>query len=149
MTEPVKKVMHTWYVPYTWTYGKRATEFLERMRDEKKIYFSRCSSCKKVIIPTSICGTCFAPLEDEPVPVSDEGVLECFTVVYLPFPSQPASPPYAYGYIRLNGSSSIIPHIIEEVDYDDLKVGMRVKAVWRDERTGDFYDIKYFKPVDG
>ncbi len=148
MFEPTSRVMHTWYVPYKWSYGQRATEFLELMRKEQKIFFGRCTSCKKVIIPTAICGRCFAPLEDELVPLNDEGVLECFTVVYLPFPTQPAEPPYAYGYIRLDGSSSTMPHIIDEVDYDDLRVGMRVKAVWREELKGDIYDIKYFKPID-
>jgi uncharacterized OB-fold protein len=38
--------------------------------------------------------------------------------------------------------------MLGEVDLDNIKIGMRVKAVFReDERKGNILDINYFKPV--
>lgn len=149
MTEVVKNVMHTWYVPYHWSYGEKNTAFFERLKTEKTIYGSKCTCCGKIIIPPAGgCAKCFAPTEKELVPVKDEGELDCVTIVYMPYPGQPANPPYAYGYIKLDGASTFFMHLIGGIEFEDIKVGMRVKAVWNDERNGDFYDIKYFKPVE-
>ena len=42
-----------------------------------------------------------------------------------------------------------IMHMIGEVDPADVKVGMKVKAVWKpeEEREGAITDIKYWKPI--
>lgn len=34
-----------------------------------------------------------------------------------------------------------------EVDFDQLKIGMKVQAVFKEERVGNILDIKYFKPL--
>ena len=41
-----------------------------------------------------------------------------------------------------------IMHVLGEVDPQEVKIGMRVKAVWKPpkERSGAITDIKYFKP---
>jgi uncharacterized OB-fold protein len=146
--EIVKNVKRTCYVPYHWCYGYYNTLFFERLKEEKVIYGSRCTSCGKVVVPTTaVCARCFAPTEKDPVPVSDEGYIDSFTIVYLPYPGQPSTPPYAYGMIKLDGTSNLFMHMIGGVPLEEIKVGMRVKAVWNEERRGDFYDIKYFQPV--
>jgi uncharacterized OB-fold protein len=38
--------------------------------------------------------------------------------------------------------------MIGEVDLHTLKIGMRVKAVFREQREGNLLDIRYFKPVE-
>jgi hypothetical protein len=40
-------------------------------------------------------------------------------------------------------------HLLGEVKPEEVKLGMRVKAVWVDpaQRKGSITDIKYFKPV--
>ncbi len=30
---------------------------------------------------------------------------------------------------------------------ENVRIGMRVEAVWRDEREGGIQDIKYFRPL--
>ncbi len=146
--ETVKKVKRTWHVPYHWCYGKSNTEFFERLKEESMFYGSKCTSCNKVVVPIAgLCARCFADTEPDAVPVKDEGVLDSFTIVYLPYPGQPSTPPYAYGMIKLDGSSNYFMHMVDGIPLEDIKVGMKVKAVWNDERKGDFYDIKYFKPV--
>ena len=41
------------------------------------------------------------------------------------------------------------PGVAGEVSVDDLRVGMKVEAVWRPEaeRTGSILDIAYFRPA--
>jgi uncharacterized OB-fold protein len=56
--------------------------------------------------------------------------------------------PVAYGIIKLDGADTGFVHMLGEVDLDKIKIGMRVKAVFReDERKGNILDINYFKPV--
>ena len=42
-------------------------------------------------------------------------------------------------------------HYFGEMKPEELKIGMKVKAVWKPEkeRTGSITDIKYFKPLKG
>ena len=42
-----------------------------------------------------------------------------------------------------------IMHLLGEVDEKTVKIGMRVKAVWKpeEEREGAITDILYFKPI--
>lgn len=147
--EVIKSVKRTWHVPYTWSYGGSITRFFDETKSNKKIYGARCSKCKKVIVPAVIiCGRCFTETEKEWVELKDEGIIDSFTIVNLPYPGQPATPPYCYGFITLDGASTFFVHLISGIPFDKIKVGMRVKAVWSDERRGDLYDIKYFKPVE-
>jgi uncharacterized OB-fold protein len=47
------------------------------------------------------------------------------------------------------GNDQGILHLIDEIEPYDLKIGMKVKAVWRkpEERIGAITDIKHFKVV--
>jgi uncharacterized OB-fold protein len=53
--------------------------------------------------------------------------------------------------IEIDGASPGmgILHLLDEVDPDDIFIGMKVRAVWRpeEERSGAITDIKYFKPL--
>lgn len=49
--------------------------------------------------------------------------------------------------IKLDGADNYFMHMVDGIPLEEIEVGMRVKAVWDDDRKGDFYDIKYFKPV--
>ena len=41
-------------------------------------------------------------------------------------------------------------HLLGEVEPDEVKIGMKVQAVWKPakERVGAITDILYFKPVE-
>jgi len=145
--EIVKNVKRTCYVPYHWCYGYYNTLFFERLKEEKVIYGSRCTSCGK-------CGPHHGRLR--PLLCADgEGsrsrqrrrLYRLLHHSIPPLPGQPSTPPYAYGMIKLDGTSNLFMHMIGGVPLEEIKVGMRVKAVWNEERRGDFYDIKYFQPV--
>lgn len=142
--QPLKEVRGQVSLPYRWSYGKALTRFFQESRDNKRLMGTRCPRCSSVTVPAArICTRCFVETTDW-VEVSDHGVLETFTTVHLPFPGQPTEPPYTYGLILLDGASTYFSHLIEE-PAEALRCGMRVEAVWSDERKGDLFDILYFR----
>jgi len=135
------------YIPNTYTAGALGTQVLASLRDRKKILGIRCPACNRVYVPArSTCKDCFAQLR-ELVEVSDRGTLSTYTVVYEPNVTQPVAPPIAYGVIQLDGADNGFLHLLGGADPADLRIGMRVQAVFRQERTGSILDIQYFKPL--
>jgi hypothetical protein len=96
--------------------------------------------------PRLSCKNCFTELK-EWVEVSDTGTLLTYTVVYVPGENQPFEPPYAIGLIQLDGADTGLMHVIGETDLEKLSMGMRLQAVFSQERDGSIRDIKYFKPL--
>ncbi len=134
-------------VPYTWSVGEIGSRFLIELRDHKKIFGIRCLKCDMVFIPPrKSCGRCFSNLH-EWVELGPQGTLLTYTIVHYESPAMPIKPPVAYGIIQLNGASTGLVHLLGEIKFEEIKTGMRVEAVFRDERIGDIMDIRYFRPV--
>jgi uncharacterized OB-fold protein len=123
------------------------SRFLIEMRDNKKIMGTKCTTCDLVYVPArSVCKHCFAQL-DQWVEVSDKGTLLTYTVAGQSNGVQPIDPPIIYGIVQLDGASTGLVHMLSEVDFEKLVVGMRVRAVFREKRVGSILDIKYFAPL--
>lgn len=121
--------------------------FLRELRDNKKIVGTKCKVCNRVYLPARpTCYRCFAPMNDI-VEVSNNGVLTTYTVVYQPEPSHPTEPPFIYGIIKLDGADTGIAHIVSGIKPENIEVGMKLEAVFREKRIGSILDIKYFKPI--
>ncbi len=134
-------------VPYTWSVGEVGSRFLIELRDHKKIYGTKCSKCDKVYLPPrKTCGNCFSNLH-EWVEVGPQGTLVTHTVVHYETLVMPRKPPFAYGIILLDKASTSLVHLLGEVNIEEIKFGMRLEAVFKDERTGDIMDIRYFRPI--
>jgi uncharacterized OB-fold protein len=135
------------YIPNTYTAGTLGTKVLSTLRDKKKILGTRCSGCNRVYVPArTTCKDCFAQL-DELVEVADRGTLLTYTVVNAKNPCQPAEPPLVYGVIQLDGADNGFVHMLGGVETEQLQIGMRVQAVFNEERKGSILDIRYFKPL--
>jgi uncharacterized OB-fold protein len=135
------------YIPNTYTAGAVGSRFLIELRDNKKIMGTKCPACDMVYVPArSVCKYCFAQL-DQWVEVSDKGTLQTYTVAGQRNGVQPVDPPIIYGIIQLDGSTTGLVHMLSEVDFEKLVIGMRVKAVFSEKRVGSILDIKYFKPL--
>jgi uncharacterized OB-fold protein len=81
------------------------------------------------------------------VELKDTGTLTNFTVIRYPVPFiQPMEPPFAVGIIQLEGADTGFTHLLGEVDFKELRMGMKMKAVFSETRKGHLLDIKYFKP---
>jgi len=135
------------FIPNTYTAGAVGTRFLIELRENKRIMGTKCPTCDKVYVPArSVCKYCFAQL-DKWEEVSDTGTLLTYTVAGRPNGVQPVDPPIIYGIIQLDGASTGLVHMLSEVDFEKLVIGMRVKAVFSQKRVGSILDIKYFKPL--
>jgi len=87
------------------------------------------------------------------VEVKDEGMLTAVSINYMKYTGLP-EPPYAIGIIKLDGADTSIIYTVAGVDLSNpetakekLKIGTRVKAVWKEVREGNMKDILYFVPV--
>lgn len=135
------------YIPNTYSAGAVGSRFLIALRDKKRIMGTRCATCNRVYVPArSICKDCYGQL-DELVEVSDKGTLLTYTVCNQPNPVQPVESPVVYGIIQLDGADTGFVHMLGEIDPEQIRIGMRVQAVFKDEREASILDIKYFKPL--
>ncbi len=138
-------------MPYEWSIGLYGSRFFQEIREKRRFLGIRCPMCRKVLVPPRrICGPCFQKLDDF-VELSDTGTIRAFSVVNYPF-IDPATGttrpiPYTYGYINLDGSDNIFSHLINETDEKKIKVGMKVRAVFKEpaEMEGNIQDIRYFE----
>ncbi|MBM7366053.1 putative OB-fold protein [Gordonia hydrophobica] len=84
----------------------------------------------------------------ERVEVADTGTITTFCIVNVPFLGQQITPPYVAAYVLLDGSDIPFLHLILDVPAEQVRMGMRVKAVWRPEAEWDhtMRNISHFAP---
>ncbi len=135
-------------LPYTWQAGETASYYLTQLRDEKKLWGKKCPKCGKVLAPPrKNCPFCTV-LTDAWVELSGEGKVDTFTIVHRNTNIHPMKTPFAYAIILLDGADTGFLHVLGEVDVKKVEEGMRVKAVYAEERVGLPTDIAYFKPIE-
>lgn len=137
------------FQPYAYSVGRPGSRFLVELRDHKKFLGIKCGGCKKVYIPPrSICGPCYRPIGDW-VEVGPLGTLEAFTILRFPFvdPStgEKKPVPYGYGFIKLDGAGTNLQHFIKIEQDIKMKIGMRLKPVFAENRKGNMRDIVHFE----
>ena len=98
---------------------------------EGKLVGQRCPTCGKVYIPPrSACPADGTPTAEE-VELPDTGTVTTFCVVNVPFLGQRITPPYVSAYILLDGADIAFLHLILDIPAEEVRMGMRVKAVWK------------------
>lgn len=132
--------------------GEYASRFMSELRDSGKMLGTRCTNCSRVLVPPRpVCGIC-AARTGEWVEVGPTGTITGFTVVEIPFidpmtgVQRPV--PYGFAFIKLTGADTNIYHFLEENRHERLHVGMKVEAVFREERVGSMADIVHFRTVE-
>ena len=113
---------------------------------------ARCATCRKIVVPPRlVCEMCFRPMS-EFIPLKDTGVVNTFSLCYVTWDVQRIKDPEIPAVIDIDGASPLhgIMHKLGELDPQNVRMGMRVKAVWRppQERVGAITDILYFKPIE-
>ncbi|WP_408895428.1 Zn-ribbon domain-containing OB-fold protein [Nocardioides sp. R1-1] len=117
--------------------------------NEGRIMGQRCPTCRKVYVPPrSACPADGTPTEEE-VELSQTGTITTFCIVNVPFLGQKITPPYVSAYVLLDGADIALLHLILGVPAEEVRMGMRVKAVWkpRDEWAYSLENIDHFAPT--
>jgi hypothetical protein len=135
---------------YTWSAGVAIGKYLEGLK-QGRLLGVRCRSCKRIMVPPRLfCEECFKTV-DEFIPVQDTGTINTFAICYIRTDASRQKRPQIPAVIEIDGATKGmgILHLMGEVRPQDVKIGMKVKAVWKPagERNGDITDIMYFKPV--
>ena len=86
---------------------------------------------------------------DEFLELDDKGTVTTFAIINIPFPGQRIKPPYVAAYVLLDGADIPFLHLVTEIDPADVRMGMRVQAVWkpREEWGLGIDNIDYFRPT--
>ncbi|WP_433830192.1 Zn-ribbon domain-containing OB-fold protein [Actinoplanes sp. CA-015351] len=140
MTTPIR--LH-----YLHTTSDEEDRYLRALADGRLIG-QRCPACRKVYVPPRVCpADGVAP--GEIVDVADRGTVTTFCVVNVPFAGQRLDPPYVVAQVLLDGADIPIPHLVLGLDAGDVRMGMRVAAVWRDRSDWSVTpeNIAHFEPT--
>ena len=109
---------------------------------EGRLLGQRCGVCGQVYIPPR--GTCPAdgvPTHDE-VELPDSGTVTSFCIVNVGYPGQQVTPPYVAAAVLLDGADIAFQHLVLGCDPGDVRMGMRVRAVWSESGS-----ISHFAPT--
>ncbi|USX54927.1 Zn-ribbon domain-containing OB-fold protein [Lentzea sp. HUAS12] len=148
-TEAEDVTMVTTPVTLHYTHSASPTEdpFLRGLM-EGRLLGQRCPSCEKVYFPPRpACPTDGVPTTDQ-VELADRGTITTFCVVNVPFLGQRIPPPYVSAYVLLDGADIPFLHLLLGVAPEDVRMGMRVEAVWkpREEWGPTMQNIDHFRP---
>jgi len=115
-----------------------------------RIIGRRCHRCRRTVVPPRMfCEQCFRPT-DEWVYLKDTGRVNTYSISYIRWDATRVDEPTIPAVVEIDGANKGMGflHLLSEVKPDDVKIGMRVKAVWKRprDRVGSIRDILYFKP---
>jgi uncharacterized OB-fold protein len=136
---------------YSWAAGVAVGRFLEELK-KGRIIARKCNKCKRILVPPRMfCEDCFRTT-DEWIYVKDTGVVNTYSISHVAADASRIKEPLYVAVINIDGASPLMGflHLLGEVSSEkEIKVGMKVKAVWKaeSERVGSILDIKYFKPL--
>jgi len=130
---------------FKYSYGGQS-RFFRELRENRRIMGARCAKCGRTYCPPRAhCHTCYE--KTEWVELSGEGTIESYTVQHYTTSAFIKKLPFICCYIRLDGTDSLLMTNMEMDDVSRCRPGMRVKAVFRDNRHGTITDF-YFRPME-
>jgi uncharacterized protein len=120
-----------------------------RALEEGKLLGARTGHDGKVYFPAREADPGTGQQLDEFVELPDKGTVTTFAIINIPFAGQRIEPPYVAAYVLLDGADIPFLHLVTEIDAADVRMGMRVEAVWKPrEQWGLGIDnIDYFRPT--
>jgi uncharacterized OB-fold protein len=132
---------------YTHTAAPGEAAFLRGLA-RGKLIGQRCPACGQVYIPPRrSCPADGVPTTDE-VELPDTGTVTTFCIVNFPYPGQRIDPPFVAASVLLDGADIAFQHLLLDCAPDDVRMGMRVRAVWKPEAEWgmSLQNISHFRP---
>ncbi|MFT5481587.1 MAG: putative OB-fold protein [Halieaceae bacterium] len=146
--EPITNLEEPLYLKYNFTAGESTAQFLAQLK-KGRLTGQRCPLCKKVYAPPrGSCARCGVATVEE-VQLSDHATVQSFTIVHIPIPGNLIKPPYVIANLVPDGSNLSFIHLLSECENEDVRIGMRVEAVWKPEEEWGYQmeNIRYFRPL--
>jgi uncharacterized OB-fold protein len=145
--EAVRSVRTPAQLDYEFTAGDATTRFLRGIT-QKKIIGQQATADSRVYVPPRGADPELGQATPIEVEVAQVGTVTSFCVVNLQFYGSVMEIPYVSALILLDGADLSIMHLIQEVPADEVHIGMRVEAVWRDDADIEptLESIKWFRP---
>jgi uncharacterized protein len=146
--DPVTGIVVPVSLDYTYAASPEESAFYRGLA-EGRILGQRCPSCGKVYVPPRAACPSDGTPTDEEVELSHTGTVTTFCIVNVPFLGQRITPPYVSAYVLLDGADIAFLHLILDCPADEVRMGMRVKAVWkpREEWGTTIENISHFAPT--
>ncbi|TSD95725.1 DNA-binding protein [Skermania sp. ID1734] len=116
---------------------------------EGRLIGGRTDANGKVYIPPRGANPTDGRPTTEQVELPDRGIVTTFCVVNVPFLGQRIKPPYIAAYVLLDGADIPFLHLILECDPAEVRMGMRVEAVWKPREHWGYTleNIDHFRPT--
>jgi uncharacterized OB-fold protein len=122
------------------TYRERLTPNLNRFVDELlagRLMGHKCPSCGRVYIPPKgYCPLCVVATSDaDEVALPDTGTVTGFTIITpVAYYGQQETEPFVHASVLLDGADTPLNGMdIVGIPHDQLRMGLRVKAIWKPE----------------
>ncbi len=145
-TEPVTGITVPIRLEYEINPGRAAGKYLRGMAEGKLIGQKAVGAEEVYLPPRGSDPRTGAPTEIE-VEVGQNGTLTTYCVTNIPGLSEAAPEvPYVAGQILLDGSNTPYLGLIQGIAVDDVRMGLRVKAVWDEHLRPDARCLKWFEP---
>jgi uncharacterized protein len=138
---PVEMTVTPVRLHYEHTASPGESAYLRGLADHR-LLGQRCGVCGRVYVPPR--GTCPAdgvPTREE-VELPETGTVTTFCVVNVGYPGQRVTPPYVAAAVLLDGADIAFQHLILGCEPGEVRMGLRVRAVWGDSAT-----ISHFAPA--
>ncbi|BBX76013.1 DNA-binding protein [Mycobacterium shinjukuense] len=116
---------------------------------EGKLLGARTGKTGKVYFPPHGADPATGQPTTEFVELPNKGTVTTFAVINIPFMGQRIKPPYVAAYVLLDGADIPFLHLVSDVDAHQVRMGMRVEAVWKPREQWGFGidNIEYFRPT--
>ena len=145
-SEPVTGITVPIRLEYEINAGVAASKYLRGMAEGRILGQRAIDSDKVYVPPRGSDPTTGAPTEIE-VEVGPNGTVTTFCVTNIPGLSELAPPvPYVSAQILLDGANTPWLGLVQGISVDDVRMGLRVRAVWDDDLRPDARCLKWFEP---
>ncbi len=116
---------------------------------EGKLLGARTGENGKVYFPPHGADPATGQPTTEFVELPDKGTVTTFAIINIPFKGQRIKPPYVAAYVLLDGADIPFLHLVADVEAHEVRMGMRVEAVWKPREEWGFGidNIEYFRPT--
>jgi uncharacterized OB-fold protein len=116
---------------------------------EGKLLGARTGENGKVYFPPHGADPATGQPTTEFVELPDKGTVTTFAIINIPFQGQRIKPPYVAAYVLLDGADIPFLHLVADIDAHEVRMGMRVEAVWKPREDWGFGidNIEYFRPT--